>query len=110
MTPTWIEALSTKTSDEWLYYISSGIPADVKKLLGGLRPPTYKKLANLSFISTIYARVYARLVESCFKTQIPSDRYVYVGSASRYNKELAGGLHNTPGGEKVTMNQGYKET
>jgi len=88
MTPTWEKALSTKSAEEWLSPISQGIPEGVKKILGGLRPPTYVELENLPSVHSTDAGVYARLVTSRYELQMASDRYLYVGSASRYGKGL----------------------
>lgn len=90
MTQTWREALQEKSADEWLSSISLGIPEDVKKALGGLRPPTWEELESLPLIDTNNAGVYARLVTSRHETQMASDQYLYVRSASRYG----GGLNS----------------
>lgn len=88
MTQAWSEALREKSADEWLSSISAGIPDDVKRVLGGLRPPTWDELESLSFIETNDAGVYARLVKSPYEFQTVSDRYLYVGSASKYDGGL----------------------
>ncbi|KAF2192906.1 hypothetical protein K469DRAFT_693007 [Zopfia rhizophila CBS 207.26] len=88
MTQTWREALQGKSAEEWLSSISAGIPEDVKRVLGGLRPPTWEELESLSLIDTNDAGVYARLVKSRYEFQMVSDRYLYVGSASRYGGGL----------------------
>ncbi|KAF1926327.1 uncharacterized protein M421DRAFT_6956 [Didymella exigua CBS 183.55] len=88
MTQAWREALQEKSANEWLSSISLGIPEDVKKALGGLRPPTWDELGSLPLIDTNNAGVYARLVMSRHKVQMVSDRYLYVGSASRYGGGL----------------------
>lgn len=90
MTQAWREALQKKRVDEWLSSISLGIPEGVKKALGGLRPPTWDELENFPLIDTNDAGVYARLVTSRHKVQMVSDRYLYVGSASKYG----GGLNS----------------
>jgi hypothetical protein len=90
MTPTWREALQEKPAEEWLSSISLGIPEDVKKALGGLRPPTWDELNKLSLIDTNDAGVYARLVTSRHQLPTTEDRYLYVGSASRYGSGLSG--------------------
>lgn len=89
MTPTWREALSKKPAEKWLSLISHGIPEGVKRILGGLQPPTYKELNSLPLVDSIDAGVYARLVKSRYELQM-GDRYLYVGSASRYGRGLNG--------------------
>ena len=88
MTQAWREALREKSDQEWLSSISAGIPDDVKRVLGGLRPPTWEELEGLPLINTKDAGVYARLAQSPFEFQMVSDRYLYVGSASRYGGGL----------------------
>lgn len=90
MTPTWREALSKKTVEEWLSPISQGIPERVKRILGGLQPPTYEELESLPAVNSTDAGVYARLVKARYELQMASDRYLYVGSASRYGRGLNG--------------------
>lgn len=90
MTPIWREALSKKSSKQWLTRTSEGIPKDVKKILGGLRPPTFDELEHLSPINSTDAGVYARLVTSRYPVLAVSDRYLYVGSASKYGSGLQG--------------------
>jgi hypothetical protein len=90
MTPTWREALSKKSAEEWLSPISQGIPEGVKRILGGLQSPTDEELENLPSVDSTDAGVYARLVKSRYKLQIASDRYLYVSSASRYGSGLNG--------------------
>jgi hypothetical protein len=87
---TWTEALEEKQFKEWLSRISTGIPDGVKKVLGGLRPPTWEEILSLPLIDTNDAGVYARLATSRHGSQMASDRYLYVGSASRYG----GGLNS----------------
>lgn len=67
-----------------------GIPEDVKKALGGLRPPTWDELESLPLVDTNDAGVYARLVTSRHQFQMVTDRYLYVGSASKYGHGLNG--------------------
>jgi hypothetical protein len=88
MTPTWRKALSEKSSETWLSSISEGIPEDVKRILGGLQSPTYHELECLSSVNSTDAGVYARLVTSRYEIQAASDRYLYVGSASKYGSGL----------------------
>jgi hypothetical protein len=90
MTPNWTEALSQKSAKHWLTPISEGMPEDVKKILGGLQPPTYDELEQLSPVNSTDAGVYARLVTSRYPVQEASDRYSYVGSASKYGLGLQG--------------------
>ncbi|KAI0540497.1 hypothetical protein GGR58DRAFT_499073 [Xylaria digitata] len=93
MTPTWRIALSKKPAVYWLSSVSAGIPADVKNILGGLQPPTYDKLEHLSPVISTDAGVYARLVTSRFSVQATNDRYLYVGSASKYGSGLQGKVY-----------------
>lgn len=88
MTEKWREALQEKSAEEWLSAISAGIPENIKKILGGLRPPTWEELEGLPWTDTDDAGVYARLVSSRYEIQTASDRYLYVGSASRYGGGL----------------------
>ncbi|KAL9002999.1 MAG: hypothetical protein Q9188_004099 [Gyalolechia gomerana] len=88
MTEKWRKALQGKSTEDWLSTISAGIPGNVKKLLGGLRPPTWGELEALLSTDTDDAGVYARLVSSRYEIQTVSDRYLYVGSASRYGGGL----------------------
>ena len=88
MTPAWRDAISKKSAEEWLSSITEGIPDSVKKVLGGLQPPTFRELESLPLISTSDVGVYARLVESRFDFRIPGDRYLYIGSASSYEGGL----------------------
>ncbi|KAL2406428.1 hypothetical protein ABEF93_006428 [Exophiala dermatitidis] len=90
MTPTWREALAEKSAERWLNHISEGIPKDVKKVLGGVQPPTYDELERLSPVDSTDAGVYARLVTSRYPVQTASDRYLYVGSASKEGSGLTG--------------------
>ena len=93
MTPTWRDALSEKSSERWLSTISQGIPEDVKRILGGLQPPTYDDLECLSSVDSTDAGVYARLTTSRYELQAANDRYVYVGSASKYDSGLNGRVY-----------------
>jgi Uri superfamily endonuclease len=88
MAQTWREALQEKPAEEWLSSVSMGIPEHIKKALGGLRPPTWVELESLPLIDTNDAGVYARLVTSRHQIQMVSDRYLYVGSASKYGGGL----------------------
>jgi hypothetical protein len=90
MTPTWRHALQEKAPERWLAAVSAGIPMHVKKILGGLQPPTWEELKSFPLVDTKDAGVYARLAESRFEIQTASDRYIYVGSASKYNFGLGG--------------------
>jgi hypothetical protein len=90
MTPTWRKALSEKSSETWLSSISEGIPEDVKRILGGLQSPTYHEFECLSSVNSTDAGVYARLVTSRYEIQTAGDRYLYVGSASKYGSGLNG--------------------
>ena len=90
MTHRWEEALQEKSAEQWLSKISMGITEDTKKVLGGLQPPTWEELERLPLVNTNEAVVYARLVTSRHYTEIPSSRYLYVGSASKYG----GGLNS----------------
>ena len=90
MTPTWRDALSEKSSERWLSTISEGIPEDVKRILGSLQPPTYDELERLSSVDSIDAGVYARLITSRYELQTANDRYLYIGSASKYGSGLNG--------------------
>ncbi|MCJ1406507.1 hypothetical protein MMC19_000572 [Ptychographa xylographoides] len=90
MTPTWRDALLKKSSTRWLSTISNGIPKNVKRILGSLQPPTYDELECLSSVDSTNAGVYARLVTSCYEYQTASDRYLYVGSASKYGSGING--------------------
>jgi hypothetical protein len=83
MTPNWRKALAENPSEEWLSRIADGIPESVKKVLGGLQPPTYDSLGMLPPVDTTDAGVYARLLNSRHKLHAATERYVYVGSASR---------------------------
>ncbi|KAI4173617.1 MAG: hypothetical protein LQ343_002792 [Gyalolechia ehrenbergii] len=88
MTEKWRKALQRKPTEEWLSTFSAGIPGNVKRLLGGLRPPTWGELEALPSTYTDDAGVYARLVSSRYEIQTGSDRYLYIGSASRYGGGL----------------------
>ncbi|KAI5927189.1 hypothetical protein F4810DRAFT_652736 [Camillea tinctor] len=89
MTPAWKEALSEKPAEHWLTIISAGIPEDVKKILGGLKPPTYEELLNLSLFRSTDTGVYAKLVTSRYPfRETAFDRYLFVGSVSQYDSEL----------------------
>ncbi|KAH7108862.1 hypothetical protein B0J11DRAFT_513074 [Dendryphion nanum] len=88
MTQTWREALQERSAEEWLSSISMGVPKDVKRVLGRLQPPTWEELRNLPLVDTNDAGVYAWLVTSKHELQMRFDRYLYVGSASRYGGEL----------------------
>jgi hypothetical protein len=87
MTPTWREALSKKPAEEWLTPISHGIPGVIKSILSGFQPPTNDELESLPSVDSTDAGVYVRLVKSRLLLQT-TDRYLYVGSASRYNGGL----------------------
>ena len=90
MTPTWREALLEKSSERWLSTISDGIPENIKRILGSLQPPTYDELECLSSVDSTDAGVYARLITSRYELQTANDRYLYVGSASKYGSGLNG--------------------
>ena len=87
MAQTWKETLE-RSNEGWLSKISRLIPESVKKLLGGLRPPTWDDLESLPSIDTTDAGVYARLSTSRHSFHMASDRYLYVGSATRYGGGL----------------------
>ncbi|KAL8934554.1 MAG: hypothetical protein Q9211_005163 [Gyalolechia sp. 1 TL-2023] len=59
MTEKWRATLQEKPGEEWLSAISAGIPGEVKRLLGGLRPPTWGELEGLPPTDTYEAGVYA---------------------------------------------------
>lgn len=88
MAQAWEEALREKPANEWLSSISSFIPDDVKRILGGLQPPTWEELESLPVVDTNDAGVYARLAKSPSEFQTAGDRYLYVGSASKYGGGL----------------------
>jgi hypothetical protein len=67
-----------------------GIPEGFKRILGGLQPPTHEEIESLPSSDSADAGVYARLVKSRHELQIAIDRYLYVGSASRYGSGLNG--------------------
>ena len=90
MTPTWREALSKKSAEQWLSSISDGIPEDIKGILAGLQPPTYEDFESLPSADSIDAGVYIRLTKSRYEFQRASERYTYVGSASKYGSGLNG--------------------
>ncbi|KAI0117441.1 hypothetical protein F4814DRAFT_287338 [Daldinia grandis] len=106
MTPTWTEALLEKSAEHWLTTVSAGIPEDVKKILGGLQPPTYNKLEHLSPVISTDAGVYARLVTSRYSVQAASDRYLYIGSASKHGSGLQGRVGQHVRKEKKTRLDG----
>jgi hypothetical protein len=84
MTETWKAALQEKTPQEWLSRISNAVPERVKKMLGALRPPTWDEVEGLTPVDTDDTGVYARLVTSRHEIHMVSERYPYVGSASKY--------------------------
>lgn len=88
MTQMWREALQQRSTEQWLSSISMGVPEDVKRVLGRLRPPTWEELRSLPLVDTNDAGVYARLVTSNYELQMVRDRYLYVGSASKYGDGL----------------------
>lgn len=90
MTPTWRDALGEKPREQWLAAVAAGIPAHVKRMLGGLQPPSWEDLKSSALVDTHDAGVYARLVESRFATQAADDRRLYIGSASKYGAGLSG--------------------
>jgi hypothetical protein len=90
MTQTWRDVLKEKAPEQWLAAVSAGIPMHVKRILGGLQSPTWEELKSIPFVDTKDAGVYARLVESRFEIQAASDRYMYIGSASKYDFGLGG--------------------
>jgi hypothetical protein len=87
MVQTWRETL-LRSDIDWLSLISGSIPEHVKKALGGLGPPTWEKLESLPLIDTNDAGVYARLATSRHDFHMASDRYLYIGSATRYSGGL----------------------
>ena len=100
MTLTWREALSKQSAEEWLLTISQGIPEGFERILGGLQPPTHEEIESLPSSDSADAGVYARLVKSRHELQIAIDRYLYVGSASRYGSGLNGRVSR----ENFTLN------
>lgn len=102
LTPIWRDVLSEKSGERWLTAILEGIPEDVKKVLGGLHPPAYDELEHLSPVNSTDAGVYARLVTSQYEVQTASDRYLYVGSASKYGSGLEGRVNEHIGKRSKT--------
>ncbi|KIW84082.1 hypothetical protein Z517_03328 [Fonsecaea pedrosoi CBS 271.37] len=90
MKPAWTSALSKKSAEQWLIFIAEGMPEEVKKILGGLQLPINDELERLHPVSSTNAGVYARLVTSRYSVPAASDRYLYVGSASKYGSGLQG--------------------
>lgn len=88
MTPSWREALRERPAEEWLSRVSAGIPEESRRLLGGLQPPTGEELESLPPVATSDAGVFARLVFNPYEVRMDSDRYLFVGSASKYDGGL----------------------
>ncbi|KAK6536203.1 hypothetical protein TWF281_000446 [Arthrobotrys megalospora] len=85
MTALWRAALEQRPFEEWAQLIATGIPEQVQQILGGIDPPTFEKLTDLPQVDTTDAGVYARLMRTKDRPQLPCDRYLYVGSAAKYN-------------------------
>ena len=88
MTRDWREALSNKPDWYWLSCIANSISAEMRDILGSLQAPTFERLGRLPPAETTEAGVYARLATSRFNLQTPTDRYLYVGSASTHTGGL----------------------
>lgn len=56
------------------------------------QPPTYDELECLPSVDSTDAGVYVRLLTSRYELQTASDRYLYVGSASKYGSGLNGSV------------------
>lgn len=100
MTQTWRDALQEKPPGQWLAAVSAGIPAHVKRMLGGLQSPSWEELKSSALVDTKDAGVYARLVESRFEIQAAGDRRLakcHRGSAAGYcpklHAEVSSGTH-----------------
>ena len=87
MTSKWQDHILSKPLEEWAILISRGIPDRVKSALGGLTAPTYKELMDMPDMCTTDAGVYARLMHTTLNLG-NQDRFVYVGSASRFGGGL----------------------
>ncbi|OAG39733.1 hypothetical protein AYO21_06008 [Fonsecaea monophora] len=89
-----MNALSKKSAEQWLALIAEEIPEKVKKILGSLHPPTNDELERLPPVNLTNAGVYARLVTSRYPVPVASNRYLYVGSASKYGTGLQGRVNH----------------
>ncbi|KAJ8110943.1 hypothetical protein OPT61_g6341 [Boeremia exigua] len=88
MAESWTEMLEL-TKHDWLPTISEHILDPVKKALGGLDPPTWDDIKSLPLIHTNDAGVYARLATTGHDFHRKNERYIYVGSASKYRGGLS---------------------
>ncbi|KAF3937721.1 hypothetical protein ABW19_dt0202778 [Dactylella cylindrospora] len=89
-TVTWKAALKREREEALIQAISAGIPEQVKQILGDLKPPDFTTLLSLPRVDTTRAGVYARLMHTTYKLQMPRDRYIYVGSSARPGSGLNG--------------------
>ena len=83
--PRWKEVLAERSTDQWLSSINDTIPDLVKRLLGGLRPPTCDELQNLPLIvHSGDAGVFAAIFRNPSNLEEDNRRTLHVFSASDY--------------------------